>query len=145
LMLRLVLLQKVRLLSESTSLRQQQKELADFWANRLLNAAHQGPDQFDRSVIELDRGGNDLTPHFIARLGEQLHKEESALAPIQKWIDGKMEARVPDIILREHTEEANDVLLLATAIGSLRELSELQYSKIVEAVSRVEAILSEDP
>ena len=36
-------------------------------------------------------------------------------------------------------------MLIASAIGSLRQLSELQYPKIVEAVSRMEAILREDP
>ena len=56
--------------------------MADFWANRLLNAAQRGPEQFEQIVAELDRDGNELTPHFIARLGEQLHKEESALAHV---------------------------------------------------------------
>jgi hypothetical protein len=96
-------------------------------------------------VAELDRRGNLLTPHFIARLGEQLHQEESALAPIQKWIQEKTEHRLADIIRAEHIEEANDLMLIASAIGSLRQLSELQYPKIVEAVSRVEAILRLDP
>ena len=145
LMLRLVLLQRLQRLSELASLRQHQKEMADFWANRLLNAAHRGPEQFEEIVAELDRDGNELTPHFIARLGEQLHKEESALAPIQKWIEAKTGSRLADIILREHAEEANDLMFIATAIGSLRQLSELQYPKIVEAVSRMEAILREDP
>ena len=36
-------------------------------------------------------------------------------------------------------------MLIAGAIGSLRQLSELQYPKIVESVSRMEAILREDP
>ena len=87
-------------------------------------------------VAELDRDRDELTPHFIARLGEQLHKEESALAPIHKWIEEKMGTRLGDIILREHAEEANDQMSIASAIGSLRQLSELQYPKIVESVSR---------
>jgi cyclic beta-1,2-glucan synthetase len=89
LMLRLVLLQRLQRLSELTSLRQHQKEMADFWANRLLSAAHRSPEEYGQVVAELDRDGKKLTPHFIARLGEQLHKEESALVPIQKWIVGK--------------------------------------------------------
>ena len=145
LMLRLVLLDRLRRLSELASLRQHQKELADFWADRLLNAAHRTPEQFEKMVAVLDRRGNLLTPHFIARLGEQLHQEESALAPIQKWIQEKTEHRLADVIRAEHAEEANDLMLIASAIGSLRQLSELQYPKIVEAVSRMEAILRQDP
>ncbi|MBI4446447.1 MAG: hypothetical protein HY645_11125 [Acidobacteria bacterium] len=145
LMLRLVLLQRLQRLSEVVNLRQHQKELADFWANRLLNAARLGPEQFERIVAELDREGHEPTPHFIARLGEQLHEHESALVPIQKWIDEKTETGLADIILRERNEEANDLMFIASAIGSLRELSELQYPEIVEAVSRTEAILREDP
>ena len=145
LMLRLVLLRRLQVLSESASLRQHQKEMADFWANRLLNAVRHGPKEFEGIIAELDRDGNELTPHFIARLGEQLHREESALAPIQKWIEAKTDSHLADIILRDHTEEANDLMFISTAIGSLRQLSELQYPEIVEAVSRMESILREDP
>ena len=145
LMLRLVLLERVRRLSELASLRQHNKELADFWADRLLNAAQRTPKLFEEMLTELDRRGNQLTPDFIARLGEQLHQEESVLAPIQKWIQKKTEQPLADIIRGEHTEEANDLMLIAGAIGSLRQLSELQYPKIVEAVSRMEAILRQDP
>jgi cellobiose phosphorylase len=145
LMLRLVLLERLRRLSELASLRQHQKELADFWADRLLNAAYRTPEEFEKMVAELDRRGNELTPHFIARLGEQLHHEESALALIQKWIQEKTQHHLPDIIRGEYAEEANDLMLIAGAIGSLRQLSELQYPKIVETVSRMEAILRQDP
>jgi cyclic beta-1,2-glucan synthetase len=135
LMLRLVLLERLCRLSASTSLRQHQKELADLWADRLLNAAHRTPEQFEEMVAELDRRGDELRPHFIARLGEQLHQEESALAPIQTWIQEKMEHRLSDIIRGEHADETDDLMLIASAIGSLRQLSELQYPKIVEAVA----------
>ena len=145
LMLRLVLLQKLQRLSEQASLRQRQKEMSDLWANRLLNAASRGTGRFDEIVAQLDQGGAELTPHFISRLSEQLHKEESVLAPIQKWIEAKTGFRLADIHLREHADEANDLMFIATAIGSLRQLSELQYPKIVEAVSRMEAILREEP
>jgi cyclic beta-1,2-glucan synthetase len=145
LMLRLVLLQRLQQLSEFASLRQHQKERADFWANRLLHAAQRGPEQFEMTLAELDRGGGELTPHFIARLGEQLHKQEPALAPIQKWIEAKTGFKLADINLREHADEANDLLYIATTIGSLRQLAELQYPKIVEAVSRMEEILRGDP
>ena len=70
------------------------------------------PNSSSKSSTELDRDGNELTPHFIARLGEQLHKEESALAPIQKWIEAKTGSHLADIILREHAEEANDLMFI---------------------------------
>jgi cyclic beta-1,2-glucan synthetase len=145
LFLRLVLLETVRRLAERTSLRQHQKELADFWANRLLNAVQRSPEQFDRIVARLDRDGDELTSHFLARFSEQLHKEESLLLPIQKWIEAKTGRPLADIVYSEHAEEANDLMLIGDAIGSLRQLSELQYPKIVEAVSRMETILRQDP
>jgi cyclic beta-1,2-glucan synthetase len=145
LMLRMVLLGKLQRLSELTSVRQHQKENADFWANRLLNAARHGREQLEATLNQLDNEAQELQFHFIACLGEQLHKEESALAPIQKWIESRTGLPLADVILRDHTEEANDLVLISTAIGSLRQLSELQYPKIVEASSRVESILLEDP
>lgn len=145
LMLRLALLQRVQRLSERTSARQHQKELADFWSNRLLNAAERSPEEFERIVSALAREGGGPTAHFTARLGEQLHKEESLLSPIQRWIEAKTGQPLADIIRTEHAEEANDLMLISDAIGSLRQLSELQYPKIVEAVSRMETILRSDP
>ena len=53
LMLRLVLIERLRRLSELASLRQHQKELADFWADRVLNAAHRTPEQLEEMVAEL--------------------------------------------------------------------------------------------
>jgi hypothetical protein len=50
-----------------------------------------------------------------------------------------------DIILREHAEEANDLMSIASTIGSLRQLSELQYPKIVELVSGIDAVFRDDP
>ncbi len=145
LMLRLVLLERLKRLSVLASLRQHERELADFWADRFLNAAQRPPKLFSEMLSELDRRGHGLTPHFIERLGEQLHQEESTLAPIQNWIQDKTGQRVVDIIRREQAEEANDLMLIAGAVGSLRQLSELQYPKMVEAVSRMERILQEDP
>jgi cyclic beta-1,2-glucan synthetase len=140
-----VLLETIRRLAERTSLRQHQKELADFWSNRLLNAAQRSPEQFDRIVAQLDRDGDELTSHFLARFSEQLHKEESLLLPIQKWIEAKTGRPLAEIVHDEHVEEANDLMLIGDAIGSLRQLSELRYPKIVEAVSHMEAILRTDP
>lgn len=145
LMLRLVLIERLRGLSELASLRQHEKELADFWADRMLNAAERSPELLAETINELDRRGTKLTPHFIERLSEQLHQEESTLAPIQGWIQEKTGQRLVDIIRGEQADEANDLMLISGAIGSLRQLSELQYPKIVEAVSRMEAILREDP
>ena len=48
LLLRLILLQRLRRLFELTSLRQHQRELANFWADRLLNAANRSAEQFDQ-------------------------------------------------------------------------------------------------
>ncbi len=145
LMLRLVLAERLRRLTELASLRQHEKESADFWADRFLNAAERTPLEFNEMVAELGRRGETITPHFIERLGEQLHQEETALVPIQNWIQETTGQRLVDVIRREQADEASDLMLIAGAIGSLRELSELQYPKIVESVSRMEQILQEDP
>src|SRR5690242_21941847 len=52
---------------------------------------------------------------------------------------------LPYLIRSERTEEPNYLSLISSAIGSLRQLSELQYPRIVESVSRMEAILRQDP
>ena len=145
LMLRLVLIERLGRLSAVASRRQHDRELADFWANRVLNAGKRSAGQLEETIVEIDRRRTQLTPHFIERLGEQLHQEESALAPVQNWVQAATGQRFVDIVRGEQAEEANDLMLIASAIGSLRQLSELEYPKIVESVSRMEAILREDP
>lgn len=145
LMLRLVLLQRLSRLSRATSRRQHEKEQAHFWSDRILNAGHRSPQQLEAMIAELEGREEELTPHFIERMSELLLQEESALAPIQNWIEKKTGQRLADIVHGEHGEEARDLLLISGAISSLRGLSELQYPKIVEEVSRMEAILREGP
>src|SRR5262249_414571 len=137
LMLRLVLLERLGRLFELASIRQHQKEKADFWADRVLNSSHRTSWQFDEMLAELCGRDTSLKPHFIARLGEQLYQEEATLAPIQKWIQEKTEQRLVDIVRAEHAEEVHDLMLISSAIGSLRQLSQLQYPTIVESVSRM--------
>ena len=145
LMLRLRLIEQLRALSVQVDQRQHERELADFWANRLLTAARRDPDQLDLFVADLQRDIAAPTPHFAEQLVEHLYDEEAALAPVRNWLERRLNMPLPDAFAQERTTQARQQVSLGNAISSLRELGRLDYSKLFEQVSRIDALLYSDP
>jgi cyclic beta-1,2-glucan synthetase len=84
-------------------------------------------------------------PYFLTSLVEQLHDEEDALAPIRTWIEESLKTTITELVRNEHTREAAERVSTANAFGSLRVLPRIDFTKIFEAVSLVEAELRTDP
>ncbi len=145
LMLRLRLIEQLRALSVQVDQRQHERELADFWANRLLTAARRDPDQLDLFVAYLQRDIAAPTPHFAEQLVEHLYDEEAALAPVRNWLERRLNMPLPDAFAQERTTQARQQVSLGNAISSLRELGRLDYPKLFEEVSRIDALLYSDP
>src|SRR5262249_38321063 len=76
---------------------------------------------------------------------EQLHDEEIALGPAQRWMEQHLNAPLSTIVHDEHTREAAQRVSTANAFGSLRFLSRMEFADIFEQVSSVEAELQKDP
>ncbi len=121
------------------------REEAYLWANRLASAARGGSGDFERILARLEAEPCALEPHFAVCLAEQLQEEESALAPAERWIESKLGVALPVLVKAEHAREAGERLSTANAFGSLRLLAHLEFAKIFESVSVVEAELRNDP
>ena len=145
LMLRLRLIEQLRALSVQVDRRQYEREQADFWANRLLTAARRDPDLLPIFVADLLRENPAPTPHFAEQLVEHLYDEETALAPIRDWLERRLNMTLADAFAQERTAQARQQVSLGNAISSLRELGRMDYTKLFEEVSRIDAILYSDP
>ena len=145
LMLRLRLIEQLRALSVQVDRRQHEREQADFWANRLLTAVRRDPDQLAIFVADLQRANPAPTPHFAEQLVEHLYDEETALAPIRDWLERRLSMSMADAFAQERTAQARQQVSLGNTISSLRELGRMDYTKLFEEVSRIDAILYSDP
>lgn len=144
-LLRLALVEHLAERSKSVVRRQEESEIADFWANRLLYCARHSPDRLPIVVAELTRAITQPSPHFAEELTRHLYDEESALAPVRGWLENSLGGPLNEVLTREQRMETAEQVSLANAITSLRLLSQLDWRDLFEVISRVDAILWGDP
>jgi len=145
LLLRLALVEMLARLATRIDASQQLREAADLWANRLVVSARAGPVEFSTMLAQLETQSFASQPYFATSLTEQLHDEEIALAPVQGWFEDRLKAPLAGLVQQEHTREAAERISTANAFGSLRVLARLQFARIFESVSVVDAELRMDP
>jgi cyclic beta-1,2-glucan synthetase len=145
LMLRTALLETLSFRAIEIDLRQHEHERADLWASRLVNAARRDPDHLFFAVAELARQEPNPSPYVVDRLVSQLQGEPVALDFMRTWLERKLGSPIEDVVQHEQREQATDQVTLANAIGSLRQLSDLDWRNIFERVSAVDRVLRDDP
>ncbi|MCU1335749.1 MAG: glycosyltransferase 36 [Bryobacterales bacterium] len=145
LFLRMAVIEHLAVLATSVACAQRCREAAQLWADRLTAAARRGTDEFNGMLARMESQEYVVVPHFLTVLAEQLQGEENAFASVQHWIEERLKQPLTEIVRAEHTREAAESVATAQAFGSLRLLSQLDFTKIFEAVSLVEAELRRDP
>ncbi len=145
LFLRIALIEALARLATRVSNTQQLREAAYLWANRLANAARLGKEVFEKTLSSLGPEPVARDPYFVTTLAEQLQDEESALGPAQHWIEERFGVPLIELVRTQHTGEAAEVVSTANAFGSLRALARIDFTRIFEEVSLVEAELRRDP
>lgn len=145
LMLRLALIENLRRLFVQTDRRQRDRERADFWANRLLNAARREPDQVLHFLSALSAEQKNVRSHFADRLVSLLYDEGGVLEHVRSWLERKLDASFSEIIAFEQRRQASDQISVSNAIGSQRFLNQLNWNDLFEELSVVATELCKDP
>lgn len=122
-----------------------QREEADYWAYRLLTSSRREPTQLFAILAQLAEEQETPTSYFGAQLTGHLYDEETALVPVQSWLERAMRRPIREMQQREQTRQAAAQLSIGNAITSLRQLSLLDWRELFERNSRVEAVLKQDP
>jgi len=143
--LRFVLVEELKDRAVQVDRRQYDRERADLWANRLLNAARRDPNQLLSILAQLTAEVPAVAPHFAVRLIGHLYDEEAALVPVQRWLEHKRNSSLQEIIRQEQARQAAYQVSIANAIGSLRQLANMDWRDTFESVSVVESVLRTDP
>lgn len=145
LLLRIALIAELAHLALHISRKQQLREAACFWANRLAAGARRGAEVFDWMLHQMKAEPAALEPYFTTCVAEQLQVEEDALVPVQHWIEEQRKTPLTEMMRTEHTREAAECISTANAFESLRALARIDFTEVFESASLMEAELRADP
>ncbi len=144
-MLRIALIESIQSLAITALADLRERQLADFWANRLVAANRRDANQLFAILAELAKAEPHPTPYFGAQLVGLLYEEAAALGPVQSWLERALKNPLHDITLREQNRQTREQLACGNAFTSLRQLGLLDWREIFEQLSRVEQVLRRDP
>ncbi len=144
-MLRIALIESIQDLAASALTELREREIADFWANRLITANRRDPNQLFSILAELAETQPSPSPYFASQLVDHLYDEEAALVPVQSWLERTYHKSLSELNLREQNRQTKDQISIGNAFTSLRQLALLDWRRIFEQLSRVERLLRLDP
>jgi cyclic beta-1,2-glucan synthetase len=148
-MLRLGLIENLRQVSEHIASRRRDRNLAGFWATRLLEDP-ENPARVLRVLAELAESdppfSSEFVQEFCGRLQGRGHGQ--ALATVQSWVEHRLaEGSMTREQLQRSANQgrAADQVSIGHSIGSLRYVNVMDWRNFVERMSLVEATLKCDP
>ena len=144
-MLRTVLIEGIQQFAGQALLELREREIANFWANRLITANRRDPNQLFSIMSELTETQSSPSPYFSDQLIDYLYDEGAALAPVQSWLARTFHKSLNEISLRERNRQTKDQISVENAFTSLRELALVDWKECFEKLSRVEQTLRQDP
>ena len=147
-MLRLALIENLRRVSARLSTARRHLNLAQEWANRMMEVAEADPTNLILVTADMARSHPPMTSPFIAELARRLQGHGPALALPLTWIEqrlGESHRTIEQMVLSENRQQASDQISISNSIGGLRSLGAIDWRDFVEAMSRVEHVLRQDP
>ncbi len=144
-MLRAALIESISNLAEKALIELREREIAEFWANRLITTTRRDPNQLFSILAELAEKQPSPSHFFASQLIENLYDQEAALEPVQGWLERTFRKSLSDLNPLEHNRQMIDQISIGNAFTSLRQLALLDWRKIFEKLSRVERLLRLDP
>ena len=144
-MLRIALIESIQVIAARVLTELQEREIADFWANRLITANRRDPSQLFAIIAELTESQPKPSPYFACQLIDHLYDEEAAAVPVQIWLERTSDKPLSELSSREQNRQTKDQILIGNAFTSLRQLALMDWKQVFEHLSRVERILCLDP
>jgi cellobiose phosphorylase len=146
-MLRLGLIENLRRVSEHISRRWQDRNLAKHWAGRFLAVADQQA-KVIHVLSELADSEPPFSNPFVEEFSTRMYGQGPGLATVLSWVQHRL---ADQNLTREQLQRADnqiqaaDQVSIGHSIGSMRNLSAIDWRRFVEESSVVEATLRTDP
>ena len=144
-MLRSALVESIQGLAVVALADLRERQLADFWANRLIAANRRDSTQLFALFAELAQAEPCPSPYFAAQLVGLLYDEEAALMPVKSWLERTLKTALHDLVQREQNRQTSEQISCGNAFTSLRQLALLDWRELFEKLNQCEQILRCDP
>lgn len=147
-MLRIALIENIRVICEEILKSQDGRKSADKLVDMILSEQNEN---YDDAIEKINRFVSDmdvLNPSFAEHILLRLRKHGTEAGPIMHRLDellASQDTTAEDIIQIEHQEQAKYQVSIGNSITGLRFVSTLEWNEIFEELSPVEQVLKEDP
>lgn len=146
-MLRLALIENLRRLSTQIALDILHKNLADYWADEMVEVAEKNPKNLVVVIADMARSNPPVQGSFIAELTRRLQGRGSAYALPLSWTEQLLSdtgVTSQEVVQIENQRQAARQVSVSNSISSLRFLNATDWRNFVEEESAIEKILRQD-
>jgi cyclic beta-1,2-glucan synthetase len=147
-MLRLALIENLRRVAARLDDHLAQRELANSWADRMIETAETRPGDLILLVADMARAVRPMGSSFVAELQRRLQSQNPALSLVMQWVGTRLHDEGQNIDAQVQTDiaqQSTDQVSISNSIGSLRLLVNVDWREFVETMSAVEQTLRLDP
>ena len=147
-MLRLALVENLRRVSTQVAADRINRNLANSWADQMLEVAGNDPKSLILVVADMARSKPDMASSFVAEFTRRLQGQSQQLALPLTWIEQRLaesNLTIEHLVRAENHQQASDRVTISNTIGSLRFLGTMDWCDFVETMSVVEQTLCGDP
>ena len=147
-MLRLALIENLRRVSVRVAAGRVDRNLADVWADRMLEIADKDPKSLILIIADMARSSPPMSTAFVSEFVRRLQGQSAALALPLTWIErllSESHTTIEQLVQLESQQQASAQVSISNSIGSLRLLSAIDWREFVESMSLVEKTLRTDP
>ncbi len=146
-MLRLALIENLRRVSAKIAIDRVDGNLADYWANKMIDRIEKAPKDLILIVADMARSKPPMVSAFVSELTRQLRGKGPDLAIALNWIEQHLSESgltSAELVNAEIQKQSADQVSVSNSIGSLRLLGAMDWREFVESHSIVEQTLRED-
>ena len=147
-MLRLTLIENLRVAAQRIAWRRRQRDEALEWAGRFLKVVEENPRRFVAILGDFVRAAPALTTPFVAELVANIDGVNPALGLALNWLEQELAEKGQTLEQLQHSENEDQAANLETtrnSITTLRAMSAIDWPDFVETHSATETILRRDP
>ena len=147
-MLRLALIENLRRVSVYMMATQEDRDKADYWANRILEVAVKDTDNYIHEIAAMAKDNPPMSDSFVSEFVRRLQGQSANIDLPLNWLEKKLSEQgetVDRLIRSTSRKQASNQVSIANTIESLRLLEGTNWHDFVETLSAVEAVLRKDP